>query len=41
MGSEGKGKGEFSPLLEHLEVDSKEDMIFMVDGALNPKNSSF
>jgi len=24
-GSEGKGKGEFTPLLEHLEVDSKQD----------------
>jgi hypothetical protein len=36
-GSEGKGKGEFTPLLEHLEVDSKQDRIFMVDGALNPR----
>jgi hypothetical protein len=33
-GSEGKGQGEFTPLLEHLEVDSKQDMIFMVDGLL-------
>ena len=29
-----KGPGEFTPLLEHLEVDSKRDMIFMVDGLL-------
>jgi DNA-binding beta-propeller fold protein YncE len=40
-GSEGKGKGEFTPLLEHLEVDSKQDMIFMVDGALNPRIQVF
>jgi DNA-binding beta-propeller fold protein YncE len=40
-GSEGKGPGEFTPLLEHLEVDSKRDMIFMVDGALNPRIQIF
>ena len=40
-GSEGKGKGEFTPLLEHLEVDSKQDRIFMVDGALNPRIQVF
>ena len=40
-GSEGKGPGEFTPLLEHLEVDSKRDMIFMVDGALNPRIQVF
>ena len=40
-GSEGKGKGEFTALLEHLEVDSKQDMIFMVDGALNPRIQVF
>src|ERR671925_1689657 len=40
-GSEGKGKGEFTPLLEHLDVDSKQDMIFMVDGALNPRIQVF
>ena len=40
-GSEGKGKGEFTPLLEHLEVNSKQDMIFMVDGALNPRIQVF
>lgn len=40
-GSEGKGNGEFTPLLEHLEVDSKQDMIFMVDGALNPRIQVF
>ena len=36
-GSEGKGNGELTPLLENLEVDSKQDRIFMVDGALNPR----
>jgi DNA-binding beta-propeller fold protein YncE len=40
-GSEGKGPGEFTPLLEHLEVDSKTDMLFMVDGALNPRVQAF
>jgi len=40
-GSEGKGPGEFTPLLEHLEVDSKRDMILMVDGALNPRIQVF
>ncbi|HEU4468191.1 MAG TPA: 6-bladed beta-propeller [Nitrososphaeraceae archaeon] len=40
-GSEGKGNGEFTPLLEHLEVDSKQDRIFMVDGALNPRIQVF
>jgi len=40
-GSEGRGPGEFTPLLEHLEVDSKRDMIFMVDGALNPRIQVF
>ena len=40
-GSEGKGKGEFTPLLEHLEVDSNQDRVFMVDGALNPRIQVF
>ena len=40
-GSEGKGKGEFTPLLEHLEVDSNQDRVFMVDGALNPRIQAF
>ena len=28
-------------MLEHLEVDSKTDMLFMVDGALNPRVQVF
>lgn len=40
-GSEGKGPGQFTPLLEHLEVDSKRDLIFMVDGADNPRVQVF
>ena len=40
-GSEGKGQGQFTPLLEHLEVDSDRNLIFMVDGALNPRIQVF
>ena len=40
-GSEGKGPGEFTPLLEHLEVDSSRNLLFMVDGALNPRIQVF
>jgi DNA-binding beta-propeller fold protein YncE len=40
-GSEGKGPGEFTPLLEHLEIDPKRDTIFMVDGADNPRIQVF
>jgi DNA-binding beta-propeller fold protein YncE len=40
-GSEGKGPGQFTPLLEHLEIDSNQDRIFMVDGALNPRIQVF
>ena len=36
-GSEGKGPGQFTPLLEHLEVDNKQDMIYMVDGVSIPE----
>ena len=28
-------------MLEHLEVDNKQDMIYMVDGALNPRIQVF
>jgi len=40
-GSEGKGSGEFTPLLEHLEVDSNRNLLYMVDGALNPRIQVF
>lgn len=40
-GSEGKGPGEFTPLLEHLEVDSNSNLLYMVDGALNPRIQVF
>ncbi len=40
-GSEGKGPGEFTPLLEHLEVDSSRNLVFMVDGALNSRIQVF
>ena len=36
-GSEGKGPGQFTPLLEHLEIDNKQDMIYMVNRTLNPR----
>ena len=41
MGSEGKGPGQFTPFLEHLEIYNKQDMIYMVDGALNPRIQVF
>jgi len=41
MGSEGKGPGQFKPFLEHLEIYNKQDMIYMVDGALNPRIQVF
>ena len=40
-GSEGKGPGEFTPILEHLEVDSNRNLLFMVDGPLNPRIQIF
>lgn len=40
-GSEGKGSGQFTPLLEHLEVDSDKNLVYMVDGALNPRIQVF
>ena len=39
--SEGKGPEEFTCFLEHSEVDSKKEMIFMVDGALHPRIQVF
>jgi DNA-binding beta-propeller fold protein YncE len=40
-GSEGKGLGQFTPLFEHLEVDSDNNLVYMVDGALNPRIQVF
>lgn len=37
MGVLRKRSGQFTPLLEHLEVDNEYDMIYMVDGASIPE----
>jgi hypothetical protein len=34
-------ENESTPLLEHLEEDSKQHLIFMDDGALNPRIQVF
>lgn len=38
MGVLRKRSGQFTPLLEHLEVDNEYDMIYMVDGASIPES---
>jgi streptogramin lyase len=40
-GSLGTGPGQFTPPLEHLEVDDNTDRVFMVDGEDNPRVQIF